>query len=209
MEACGLSPSGTSARADPAEAAVGEHWNFEFRIWNLRFENRGVAKMARPIPLHLAPRDSRDGLNTRFRGAPLEHAEAVLAAYQVLQGMHDHGVLEVMRGALGGSEKILEQVVAVASGAESIRATRNLLLLVTTLGENEPALLSDVTRAIPKALVQANAEESKPPGLFKLMSTFWNPDFRRGLAAFNDLLVTLGRNLTAQKFRRWSKEGGS
>lgn len=152
--------------------------------------------MARPIPLHLAPRDPREDLNLRLQQAPLEHAEAVLAAYEVLQGLHDRGVLELMRGTLGGSEKILEQVVAVASSAESIRATRNLLLLATTLGEIEPALLSDLTRAIPKALVQANAEQRKPPGFFKLITTFWNKDFRRGLAAFNDLLVAFGRNLT-------------
>jgi uncharacterized protein YjgD (DUF1641 family) len=152
--------------------------------------------MAQPIPFHPAPRDPREDLNTRLQQAPLEHAEAVLAAYEVLQGLHDRGVLELMRGTLGGSEKILEQVVAVGSGAQAVRATRNLLLLVTTLGEIEPALLSDLTRAIPKALVQANAEESKPPGLFKLMSTFWNADFRRGLAAFNDLLVVFGKNLT-------------
>ena len=152
--------------------------------------------MARPIPLHLEPRDSREELSSRLQQAPQDHAEAVLSAYEVLQGLHDRGVLEVMRGALGGGDKILEQVVAVASAPASIRATRNLLLLVTTLGEIEPSLLSDLTRAIPKALVQANAEESKPPGLFKLMSTFWNRDFRRGLAAFNDLLVVFGRNLT-------------
>jgi uncharacterized protein YjgD (DUF1641 family) len=152
--------------------------------------------MAQPIPLHLAPRDPREDLESRLRQAPLDHAEAVLAAYEVLQGLHDRGVLELMRGTLGGSEKILEQVVAVASSAESVRATRNLLLLATTLGEIDPALLSDLTRAIPKALVQANAEESRPPGLFKLLSTFWNADFRRGLAAFNDLLVVFGRNLT-------------
>jgi uncharacterized protein YjgD (DUF1641 family) len=151
--------------------------------------------MAQPIPLHLVLRDSREDLDSRLRQAPFDHAEAVLAAYEVLQGLHDHGVLELMRGTLGGSDKILEQVVAVASAPESIRATRNLLLLVTTLGEIEPALLSDLTRAIPKALVQANAEESKPPGIFKLFSTFWNKDFRRGLAAFNDLLVVFGRNL--------------
>ena len=157
--------------------------------------------MAKPIPLHLAPRDPREEFSSRLQQAPLDHAEAVLAAYQVLQGLHDHGVLEVMRGALGGSEKILEQVVAVASSAESIRATRNLLLLATALGEIDPALLSDLTRAIPKALVQANAEESKPPGLFKLMSTFWKADFRRGLAAFNDLLVAFGRNLTEKNLR--------
>jgi uncharacterized protein YjgD (DUF1641 family) len=151
--------------------------------------------MARPIPLELPPRDQQRELNSRLQQAPLEHAEAVLAAYEVLQGLHDRGVLELMRGVLGGSEKILEQVVAVGSGAQSIRATRNMLLLATMLGEIEPALLSDLTRAIPKALVQANAEEAKPPGLFKLMSTFWNKDFRRGLAAFNNLLVVFGRNL--------------
>jgi uncharacterized protein YjgD (DUF1641 family) len=154
--------------------------------------------MAQPIPLQLAPRDPQRDLNVRLQQAPLEHAEAVLAGYEVLQGLHDRGVLELMRGTLGGSEKVLEQVVAVASGPESIRATRNLLLLVRTLGEIEPALLNDLTRAVPKALVQANAEEARPPGLFKLLSTFFNKDFRRGLAAFNDLLVAFGKNLSGK-----------
>jgi hypothetical protein len=86
--------------------------------------------MAQPIPLHLAPRDPQHDLNLRLQQAPSEHAEAVLAGYEVLQGLHDHGVLELMRGTLGGSEKVLEQVVAVASGPEAIRASRNLLLLV-------------------------------------------------------------------------------
>ena len=152
--------------------------------------------MARPIPLELPPRDPQRELNSRLQQAPLEHAEAVLAAYEVLQGLHDSGVFEVLRGTLSGGEKALEQVVEVARGPEAIRATRNLLLLVTALGEIEPTLLSDLTRAVPKALVQANAEESKPPGLFKLMSTFWKKDFRRGLAAMNDLLVVFGRNLS-------------
>jgi uncharacterized protein YjgD (DUF1641 family) len=157
--------------------------------------------MAQPIPFHPAPRDPLEEINARLQQAPLDHGEAVLAAYEVLQGLHDRGVLELMRGTLGGSEKILEQVVAVGSGAQAVRATRNLLLLVTTLGEIEPDLLSDLTRAIPKSLVQAHADQRKPPGLFKLMSTFWNPDFRRGLAAFNDLLVTFGRNLTEKNLR--------
>ena len=154
--------------------------------------------MARPIHLQLAPRDPQRELNVLLQQAPAKHAEAVLAAYEVLQTMHDQGVLEVMQGTLGGGRKILEQAVAVGSGPEAIRATRNLLLLVRALGEIEPALLGDLTRAIPKALVQANAEEAKPPGLIKLVSTFWNKDFRRGLAAFNDLLMVFGRNLTAK-----------
>lgn len=152
--------------------------------------------MAQPIPLRLAPRDPLNELKVRLQRAPLEHAEAILAAYEVLQGLHDQGVLDLIRGMLGGRDKILEQFVAVASGPEAIRASRNLLLMVKALGEIEPVLLSDLTRAAPKALVQANAEETKPPGLIKLISTFWNRDFRRGLAAFNDLLVMFGKNLT-------------
>ena len=152
--------------------------------------------MARPIPLQVAPRDPQRELNVRLQAAPSEHAEALLAAYEVLQAMHDKGVLEMARGTLGGGEKILGEFVAVASGPEAIRALRNLLLLVKALGEIDPVLLSDLTRAAPKALVQANTEERRPPGLFKLVSTFWKPDFRRGLAAVNDFLVVFGRHLT-------------
>lgn len=151
--------------------------------------------MARPILLELPPRDPQRELDARLQRAPQEHAEAVLAGYEVLQALHDSGVLEVLRGTFGGGEKILEQFVDVARGPEAIRATGNLLLLVKALGEIDPALLSDLTRAVPKALVQAHDEEAKPPGLLKLISTFWNKDFRRGLAVFNDLLVVFGKNL--------------
>lgn len=157
--------------------------------------------MAQPIPLDLTPRDPRRELNARLQRAPQDHAEALLAGYEALQSLHDSGVLDVLRGTLGGGEKILAQFVEVAKGPEAIRATGNLLLLVKTLGEIEPALLSDLTRAVPKALVQAHAQEAKPPGLFKLISTFWNRDFRRGLAAFNDLLVTFGKNLSEKDLK--------
>lgn len=155
--------------------------------------------MAQPIPLALAPRDQQRELNVQLQQAPMKHAQAILAGYEVLQALHDRGVLDVMRGVLGGGEKILEQAVAVASGPEAIRGSRNLLLLVKVFGEIDPALLGDLTHAVPRVLVQTNAEEKKPPGLIKLFSTFWrNKDFRRGLAAVNDLLEILGRSLTGK-----------
>lgn len=152
--------------------------------------------MAQPIPLTLPPRNPQHEVDVRLAAAPAKHAEAILAAYDVLQLMHDKGVLELMRGTLGGGEVVVQQAVAVIKDPAAIRASRNLLLLIKALGEVEPALLSDFTDALPKALVQANREEAKPPGLFKLLRTFLNADFRRGLAAFNDLLETFGRNLT-------------
>lgn len=152
--------------------------------------------MAQPIPLTLLPRDPQRELDKRLEAAPAKHAEAILAAYEVLQLMHDKGVLELMRGTLGGGEVVVQQAVAVVRDPAAIRASRNALLLIKALGEVEPELLGDFTSALPKALVQANREEAKPPGFFKLLRTFLNADFRRGLAAFSDLLQMFGRNLT-------------
>jgi uncharacterized protein YjgD (DUF1641 family) len=152
--------------------------------------------MARPIPLELPARDPREEIKARLRDAPAEHAEALLSAYEVLQELHDRGVLDLARGALSASDKLLEMVVDTARSPEGIRAIRNLLLLAKALGAIEPELLKDFTLAIPQALAQANAEEARPPGLMKLLSTFSNRDFRRGLAGFNDLLLAFGKNLS-------------
>jgi uncharacterized protein YjgD (DUF1641 family) len=155
--------------------------------------------MAQPIPLDVSPRNPQRELELKLSRAPEKYAEATLAGYELLQALHDGGVLEALRSTVGGGSKILEQAVTVGSGPEAIQATRNLLLLFKALAEIDPILLSDITRAVPKALVQANAEESRPPGLIKLISIFFNRDFRRGLAAFNDLLIVFGRNLAANK----------
>lgn len=157
--------------------------------------------MAQPIRLELPPHDGRAQLASRLRTAPTEHAEAVLAAYEVLQGLHDRGMLDLLRGVLGASDAIVEIAVSAANTPESIRALRNLLLLTQALGAIEPALLADITRAVPDALAQARAEEAKPPGLLKLFSTFFKKDFRRGLAVMNDLLVAFGRNLSSAEKR--------
>jgi len=151
--------------------------------------------MAQPILLTVPPRDPERDLKLRLDAAPAKHGEAILDALEVLQLMHDKGVLELMRGMLGGGDKIIEQAVAVASDPGAVRASRNALLLVKALGQLEPELLSDLTTSIAPALNQANRDESRPPGLVKLLRTFWNPDFRRGLAAFNDLLEMFGKNL--------------
>jgi len=104
--------------------------------------------MAHPIPLELPPRDAREALYSRLQNAPVEHAEAVLAAYEVLQGFHDRGILEVLRGALGSSDKVLEIVVEAIKAPESIRGIRNFLVLARLLGTIEPELVEGLARSL-------------------------------------------------------------
>ena len=91
--------------------------------------------MAQPIPLTLPPRNPQHELEVRLQALPAKHGEAILAAYELLQLMHDKGVLELMRGTLGGGEVVIQQAVAVARDPASIRASRNVLLLIKALGE--------------------------------------------------------------------------
>lgn len=154
--------------------------------------------MARPIPLEVLPRHPRKELESRLSQAPLDHAEALIAAYEALQSLHDSGALEVLRGALGARDEVLRQVVDMARAPESIRAGRNLLLLARALGEIEPAVLGDLTRASARAFGEAGDDRSRPPGPFKLASTFLDADFRRGLAAFADLLTSFGKGLAGR-----------
>src|SRR5712672_2124257 len=97
--------------------------------------------MARPIFLDLPNRDPREELHSRLEKAPAEHAEAILAGFEVLQGLHDRGVLELLRGVLDGGNKILEIVVEATKTPEAIRGIRNLVIMTKIFGSIDPELL--------------------------------------------------------------------
>jgi uncharacterized protein YjgD (DUF1641 family) len=151
--------------------------------------------MAQPIPLELPAREPRAELQTRLQNAPVEHAEALLATYAVLQGLHDRGVLEVLRGALGAGDKVMELISDAAKKPESVRAIRNMLILARVFAAIEPGLLEGFTRSLPEAIALTKAQQSKPPGFWGILNKFRNPDFRRGLVLVNSMLEAFGRNL--------------
>src|SRR5436190_17924061 len=126
--------------------------------------------MSQPIRLEFPPRDARAELQTRLQNAPLQHAEALLSVYDLLQGLHDRGVLDLLRGGLGASDKVLSIVVDAAKTPKAINATRNLLILsqvmFTVMFTLEPELLESIAKAVPNSLAQAR--EQKPLSLWQI-----------------------------------------
>ncbi len=156
--------------------------------------------MARPIPLDLPKRDPREELRARLQQAPAEHAEAMLAGFAVLQGLHDQGVLELLRGMLGGGDKILEIVVEATKTPEAIRGIRNLVILTKIFGSIDPELLKKFAEAVPDVLVgAAKAEQTEPPGFWRVLKIFRSKNLRRGLAVVNNLLEAWARNFSIEK----------
>jgi len=151
--------------------------------------------MAQSIPLNIPPRNPRAELQSRLERAPQEHAEAVLAAYEVLQELHNCGVLEVMRGALAASDELLEKIVDNAKTPEAIRAIRNLLFWRRILGSIEPEWFKNMFQAVPEGIAQATAERDKPVHVFRLLRRLLSKDSLRGLEAAVDFLQAFGRNL--------------
>ena len=155
--------------------------------------------MASPIAVQPPPVDPRLALQVRLANAPVEHAEAILAAYEVLQGLHDRGALDLARGALGSGDKVLEIAVEAANSPASIRGMRNLILILNTLGAIEPEHLKTFMQIIPQTM-RTMIRHPESPGLWRLLQDFlWNQDFRRGLATLNTFFEVLGRNLPGDK----------
>lgn len=152
--------------------------------------------MAQPILLETPPRDPRAELRSRLDAAPLDHAEAILAALDLLQRLHDDGALDLMRGAAGSSDKVIAVAVDAAAAPESIRGVRNLIVLLKTLGAVEPEALAAHVRSIPNVLKAVTPSQPKPPSLWQLIKGFvFDPDVRRGHMALISLLRAFGKDM--------------
>ena len=149
--------------------------------------------MSQPIRLDFPARDARSELQTRLQNAPVQHAEALLSGYDLLQRLHDRGVLDLLRGGLGSSDKVLSIVVDAAKTPEAINATRNLLILSKVVFTLEPALLEDIVTAVPNSL--AHAREQKPLSLWQMFKKMCSQDTRRALSAMLGLLESFGKSL--------------
>jgi uncharacterized protein YjgD (DUF1641 family) len=154
--------------------------------------------MAMPVPMKkLVQADPREELAKRIQDAPIAHADAVLSAYDLLQRLHDTGTLDVLRGALGAGDALVEHVVSLLTAPESVNALRNLILLGKLLGGINPDVLHAVVEGLPQVTAQAPAAE--PPSLLSLSRRVASQDARRGLAAAVSVLEILGLGLAKKR----------
>ena len=151
--------------------------------------------MAQPIPFKVPPVDHREVLRERLERAPDEHAEAILAAYDLLQALHDRGILEVTTSALRASDELLEKVVDNVNTPDAIRAIRNLMFWRQVLGKIEPTWFRGIFQAIPDGLATATAQRNERLGIWKVLRRATSKDSLRGLAAAVDFLESFGRHL--------------
>jgi uncharacterized protein YjgD (DUF1641 family) len=148
--------------------------------------------MAQPIAFH-APAEAAPTNMERLLTAPEEHAEAVLSAYELLQLLHDRGVLNLLRGVVDAGDELISTITKAVDTPESIRAIRNFILLTKFFGSIPPDVLISLVDTVSAGAQREKAH--KAPGLLQLLWRLRNEGSRHAAAVALDLLEGFGRGL--------------
>lgn len=129
------------------------------------------------------PSDSRGDLLRRVESAPAEHAEAVLAAYDLLEQLHEKDVLNLLTGLLAAKDTVVDHVADVISSPEAIKALRLLLMLGNSLKTLDADRLHEVLNS------------GEEPSLLSIGKQMASKDARRALGVMAGLLNVFGAAL--------------
>jgi len=148
-------------------------------------------------PLSFKPKvDPKLELQRQLDAAPLENAEALLVAYDILKTAHANGTLDLVNGLVGGRDIIASKVAEYAKLPGGIAAIRNLLALSKILMAIDPETVDELTKAVTTATEQHRAE-ARPPSLWQLAKRATSEDSRRGLSLMTLVLGAVGKSLKA------------
>jgi uncharacterized protein YjgD (DUF1641 family) len=147
--------------------------------------------MAQPIPLTLTPKGTDPA--ERLADALARHTDAIVSALELLQLLHDRGVLDLVRGLLGAGDELAGILTAAAGTPESLRGIRNFILLTKFFASIPPEVLNSLV-----STAEAGAErekEQRAPGMLHLLRRASSEDSRHAMAVALDLLESVGKAL--------------
>jgi uncharacterized protein YjgD (DUF1641 family) len=148
--------------------------------------------MAQPIPLTVTPRNEPDPLE-QLDAALRNHTDAILSALQLLQLLHDRGVLDLLRGLVGAGDQLTGMATAAMGSPDSVRAIRNFILLTKFFASIPPEVLDSLVRTAKEG---ADREKShSAPGMLELLRRMSSENSRHAIAVSLDLLESVGKGL--------------
>jgi uncharacterized protein YjgD (DUF1641 family) len=135
------------------------------------------------------PENSRNDLLRRLEKAPQQHAEAILSAYELLQRMHDKGLIDIANGLLSASETVVDRAADVISSKQAITALRLVLIFSNLLDSVDPDRVAAVL----------SAPKNKPYTLWTEIKKAVSGYFRLVLVTAVDLFRVFGSSVRSRK----------
>ena len=154
--------------------------------------------MANPLQYTPKPVNPKLELQRRLDAAPVEHGEALLVAWDLLEKAHDEGLLDLIHGLIGAKDLIAGKIAEYARLPDGVAGIRNLMGMAKLLMILDPDTLLAITKGLETATRQ-HRQEAKAPGLFTLARRVTSEDSRRSLSLVTLLLAEVGKSLTEQE----------
>jgi|ERR1700722_8947473 len=148
--------------------------------------------MAQPIPFTPAPAHAADSAD-RLADALEKHTDAIVSALELLQLLHDRGVLDLLRGLVGAGDQLAGILTAAAGAPESLRGMRNFILLTKFFASIPPEVLDSLVRTATEGAEREKAHRA--PGVLQLLRRAGSEDSRHAIAVTLDLLESVGKSL--------------
>ncbi len=150
--------------------------------------------MAKAVEFRPVPRPAIEETQRKLEAAPLEHAEALLNAYRLLQTLHDSNALDMARGLLGAGGTVLTESVSVLTSPAATRAMRNLLVLLNLMSEIDPEMLHSLSDTLTPLLKPA-AARPEPLSVFGIARKVMSRDVRMVLGIGLIAVEAIGKGI--------------
>jgi uncharacterized protein YjgD (DUF1641 family) len=129
----------------------------------------------------------------RLEDALDKHTDAIVSALELLQLLHDRGVLDLLRGLVGAGDQLVGILTAAAGTPESLRGVRNFILLTKFFASIPPDVLNSLVRAASEGAEREKAQRA--PGVLQLLRRAGSENSRHAIAVTLDLLESVGKAL--------------
>jgi uncharacterized protein YjgD (DUF1641 family) len=147
--------------------------------------------MAVPIRIKPGTPESPEEIRARLDEAQIKHAKAILEVYELLQELHDSGVIGICRGALGSGSTIVTKVALATNSPETINSVRNAVSLARIFSSIDPEFLHRLADEIS----QRPAARGAGIGLLGFARAVFGKEGRRAVAGGVAFLRAFGRAL--------------
>jgi uncharacterized protein YjgD (DUF1641 family) len=130
------------------------------------------------------PENSREDLARRIHEAPTEHAEAILAAFALLEKLHDAGLLSLASGLISAGDTIIDRLADVADAPQAVVALRATLIFGSILNTLDADELDKAMRV-----------EDKDVSLLRILKGLTTKESRRVAMLGVNLMNVIGKAL--------------
>lgn len=154
-----------------------------------------MAKAIKQIErIQITEEDQRKNELREIEDSLLKNKHVVLDTLEMLNHMHERGVIPMLNGLFAEGDKVLKILVKKADNKETANTLKNLLLMVGVLGtlnvKHLEPLLIKVNAGIER--VAESKDDDERIGLFDMFRSLKDPEINRSLALLFEFLKGMG-----------------